>query len=114
MEVVHEIISTEATLILNPKSEHKRLINKVKKRIEGYITATKYVMVMYNISNELLQEAIKITPGKKSPTITNLDSMTGKAVSSLVRKNEISEKMDALQEVGASDILVLELKNSRM
>ena len=111
---MHDILGTEATLILNPNSEHKELVNKVKKRIEGYITATKYVMVMYNISNELLQDAVKITPGKKSPTITNLDAGSGKAVSSLVKKKEVSEKMDALQEVGATDILVLELKNSRM
>ncbi len=71
-------------------------------------------MVMYNILNELMEEAIKITPGKKSPTITNLNCGTTKAVSSLVLKKEVSDKMDALQEVGATDILVLELQNSRM
>jgi len=114
LEVVHDILSTEATLISNPNSEHKELITKLRKRIEGYITATKYVMVMYNIANELMPEAIKITPGKKSPTITNLECGNTKAVSSLVLKKEVSDKMDALQEVGATDILVLELKNSRM
>jgi ATP phosphoribosyltransferase len=114
LEVVHDILSTEATLISNPNSEHKELITKLRKRIEGYITATKYVMVMYNIANELMAEAIKITPGKKSPTITNLECGNTKAVSSLVLKKEVSDKMDALQEVGATDILVLELKNSRM
>lgn len=114
LEVVHGILSTEAILISNPNSEHKDLITKLQKRIEGYITATKYVMIMYNISNELMQEAIKITPGKKSPTITNLECGNNKAVSSLVLKKEVSDKMDALQEVGATDILILELKNSRM
>jgi len=114
LEVVHDILSTEAILISNPNSEHKDLITKLQKRIEGYITATKYVMIMYNISNELMQEAIKITPGKKSPTITNLECGNNKAVSSLVLKKEVSDKMDALQEVGATDILILELKNSRM
>lgn len=114
LEVVHDILSTQACLFSNPNSEHKELITKLRKRIEGYITATKYVMVMYNVSNDLLQEAIKITPGKKSPTITNLECGNTKAVSSLVLKKEISDKMDALEEVGATDILVLELKNSRM
>jgi ATP phosphoribosyltransferase len=114
LEVVHDIISTEATLISNPSSEHKELIMKIQKRVEGYILATKYVMIMYNIPNELMDAAIKITPGKKSPTITNLACGNNKAVSSLVRKKEVSDKMDALQEAGATDILVLELKNSRM
>ena len=71
-------------------------------------------MIMYNISNDLMQEAIKITPGKKSPTITNLECGDNKAVSSLVLKKEVSDKMDALQEVGATDILILNLQNSRM
>jgi len=65
LEVVHDILNTQATLISNPKTEHKDLIIKLQRRIEGYITATKYVMIMFNISNELMQEAIKVTPGKK-------------------------------------------------
>jgi len=114
LEVVHDILSTQATLISNPATKHQALINKLQKRLEGYITSTKYVMVMYNVSNELLDEAVKITPGKKSPTITTLQCGTTKAVSALILKKEVSEKMDALQDVGATDILVLELKNSRM
>eukprot|EP00536_Pseudo-nitzschia_multiseries_P006525 jgi/Psemu1/193280/e_gw1.139.13.1 len=114
LEVVHEILSTQATLISNPKTTHTDLITKLQKRLEGYITATKYVMIMYNVNNELMAEAIKITPGKKSPTITTLECGTTKAVSALVLKKEVNNKMDALHDVGATDILVLELKNSRM
>ena len=112
--MVHEILKTEAILIANPNSEHKELIDLIKLRIEGYITATKYVMLMYNVSDELLQKAVKITPGKKSPTITNLECGKVKAVSSLVLKKEVSAKMDALHEIGATDILALNLNNSRM
>mmetsp|Transcript_3401 Transcript_3401/g.9513 ORF Transcript_3401/g.9513 Transcript_3401/m.9513 type:complete len:296 (+) Transcript_3401:104-991(+) len=114
LEVVHDILSTQATLFSNPKTEHKDLINKLQKRLEGYITAIKYVMIMYNVSKDLMAEAIKITPGKKSPTITNLECGSTKSVSSLVLKKEVNDKMDALHDVGATDILVLELKNSRM
>ena len=114
LEVIHEILTTEAILISNPNSTHKDLVNLLKNRIEGYITATKYVMIVYNVGNELLEAAIKITPGKRSPTITSLECGTVKSVSSLVLKNEVSEKMDALQLAGATDILVLNLSNSRM
>jgi len=114
LEVVHDVLDTQATLIANPKTSHKELITKLQRRIEGYITSTKYVMVMYNISNDLMAQAIEITPGKKSPTITNLECGNLKAVSSLVLKKEVSEKMDALHDIGATDILVLDLKNSRM
>mmetsp|Transcript_7932 Transcript_7932/g.9204 ORF Transcript_7932/g.9204 Transcript_7932/m.9204 type:complete len:298 (-) Transcript_7932:317-1210(-) len=114
LEIVHDIFSTQAVLISNPNSEHKDLVSKLQRRIEGYITSTKYVMMMYNVTNEIFQDAIAITPGKKSPTVTSLECGKDKAVSVLILKKEVSEKMDALHEVGATDILVLELNNSRM
>lgn len=114
LEVVHEVLETEALLIANPNSTHKHLVELIKKRIEGFITATKYCLVMYNISEDLLPKALEISPGKKSPTITNLEAKGMKAVSSLVLMKEVSEKMDALHDIGATDILVLNLENSRM
>lgn len=114
LEVVADILSTQAILIANPNAEHQELVDLIKRRIDGYITATKYVMVMYNVSNDLLSQAVQITPGKRSPTITPLDDGLSKAVSSLVLKREASNKMDELHALGATDILVFELANSRM
>jgi len=114
LEVVTNILSTQAVLISNPNAEHKDLVDLIKRRLEGYLTATKYVMVVYNISNDLLEQAVLITPGKRSPTITALDDGTSKSVSSLVLKKDVSLKMDELHDIGASDILVLNLSNSRM
>lgn len=107
-------MSTQAILISNPQAEHKELVEKVKKRLDGYITATKYVMIVYNISEELLEKAMKITPGKRSPTVTSLDDGKSKSVSSLVLKKEVSDRMDELHDVGATDILVIALSNTRM
>jgi ATP phosphoribosyltransferase len=111
---VHVILATQAILIANPHSQHKDLVELLRRRIDGYITATKYVMIMYNVSIELLSKAVLVTPGKRSPTITNLDDGISKSVSALVAKKEISTKMDELHDLGATDILVLQLTNSRM
>jgi len=114
LEIICEILETESVLIKNPKSQHSDLADLIKRRIEGYITATKYLMILYNIPASLLEEACRVTPGKRSPTITGLDDPNFKSVSALVKKSEVSAVMDALTEVGASDILVLTLSNSRM
>ncbi len=111
---MHVILATQAILIANPHSQHKDLVELLRRRIDGYITATKYVMIMYNVSIELLSKAVLVTPGKRSPTITNLDDGISKSVSALVAKKEISTKMDELHDLGATDILVLQLTNSRM
>lgn len=109
-----EILSTQAILISNPHAEHGDLVDLIQRRIGGYITATKHVMIVYNISEELLSKATAITPGKRSPTVTTLDDGKSKSVSSLVLKKEVNNKMDQLHEIGATDILVLDLANSLM
>ena len=57
---------SEAILISNPNSKQVDIINLIKKRMEGYITATKFMMITYNISKSLLAKASAITPGKVS------------------------------------------------
>jgi len=104
----------QSQLIANPNTEHKDIVDLIKLRIEGHITAQKFIMISYNCSKDILNEAIAITPGKRSPTVTGLEDGNYKAVSSLVLKKEVSEKMDALHNIGATDILVFEISNSRM
>ena len=100
-------------MITNPNSKHKKIVDLLKHRIEGYITSKKFVMVSYNCSPDVLEAVTKITPGKRSPTITQLTD-GGHAVSSLVKKSEIVRVMDDLHNAGAQDILVFDLSNSRM
>ena len=101
-------------MIVNPNAEHRDLVDLIKRRLEGYITSTNFVMIVYNVSNVLLDEAIQITPGKRSPTITSLDDGESKSVSALVPKKNVNNIMDQLHDVGATDILVMNLANSRM
>jgi len=113
LEVVGTVLQTESILITNPDSKHKKIVELLKHRIEGYITSKKFVMVSYNCSADILDAVSSITPGKRSPTITALTD-GGHAVSSLVSKKEIVRVMDDLHAAGARDILVFELSNSRM
>lgn len=113
LEIVGTVLETESVLITNPNSKHKDIVELLKHRIEGYITAKKFVMVTYNCSVEVLEAVTKITPGKRSPTITNLTD-GGHAVSSLINKKDVVKIMDELHLAGARDILVFALSNSRM
>eukprot|EP00581_Thalassiosira_minuscula_P010266 CAMPEP_0183709964 /NCGR_PEP_ID=MMETSP0737-20130205/5878_1 /TAXON_ID=385413 /ORGANISM="Thalassiosira miniscula, Strain CCMP1093" /LENGTH=291 /DNA_ID=CAMNT_0025938185 /DNA_START=153 /DNA_END=1028 /DNA_ORIENTATION=+ len=113
LEIVATVLETESILITNPNTKHKDIVDLLKHRIEGYITSKKFVMVSYNCSKDVLEAVTKITPGKRSPTITQLTD-GGHAVSSLVKKSEIVKVMDDLSAAGAADILVFELSNSRM
>jgi len=114
LEIVGEIMETQSVLIASPSTRHQKLIETLIKRIEGFQTAQKYQMIQYNVQRSLLPKALEVTPGKRSPTISGLDEKDWVAVSSLILKKESSQIMDRLQEIGASDILLFALNNTRM
>lgn len=121
LEAVSTIMTTETVLIANPHSQSRELVELIRRRIAGYITATKYVMVAYNIRRSDLPIAKKITPGKLSPTISPLensghngDMAEWVAVSALVPRKDAASIMDALEAAGADSILLTALISSRM
>eukprot|EP01036_Dinobryon_divergens_P027609 gene27611-36411_t len=115
LEIVSEVLSSQALLIASKTSKHPAIVELIRKRIVGYMTATNYMMIQYNILRRLLPEAVKITPGKRSPTISSLDAdEDAVAVSALVLHKDSSNIMDKLEQIGATDILLFAINNSRM
>ncbi len=114
LEVVQEIMHTEAVLLMNPLTKNKKLIDLISKRLKGVITAKKYAMIEYNIKREKLAEGEKITPGQKAPTVLPLEDPDWVAVKSMILKSEANNMMDQLELVGASDILVSGIDNCRV
>ncbi|KKA30475.1 hypothetical protein TD95_000638 [Thielaviopsis punctulata] len=113
LTAIDTVVDTQAVLIksLNPSDE--KLVDKIAKRISGVITAQRYVLCQYNILSSLLPEAVKITPGKRAPTVTQLSDAGWISVSAMVEKKKIATVMDDLSDIGAKDILVLDIHNTR-
>ncbi|CAG8607583.1 5154_t:CDS:2 [Diversispora eburnea] len=111
---VSTIISSQAILICNKNPSNLSLVSKITSRIKGVIAAQKYVLVNYNIQRIHLEEAIKITPGRRAPAISPLEDNNWVEVQSLVSKCEVAEIMDKLEEIGAKDILIHEIDNCRV
>lgn len=112
------VLSTTAVLIKSRQADMARkdnfdVLEWLGARIRGYLAAKKHVLCQYNIPRAQLSKACVITPGKRAPTITALEEENWVAVSSMVVKKEIPRVMDELTEVGATDILVLDIINSR-
>mmetsp|Transcript_88161 Transcript_88161/g.176323 ORF Transcript_88161/g.176323 Transcript_88161/m.176323 type:complete len:310 (+) Transcript_88161:41-970(+) len=114
LEEVEVILKTEAVLLANKQSAHKATVALFQTRVEGYLTAMRYMMMSYNAPRDQLKAVLAITPGKRSPTVSPLEDGEWCAVSALVLKKGISEVMDRLQEAGATDILIYSITNSRM
>jgi len=113
LHAIATILETEAVLIRSTNSKHP-LINLITSRIAGVIAADKYVIVQYNILRSQLQEARRVTPGRRAPTVSPLEEENWVAVSVMVEKKRVAQVMDELVEIGAEDILVFNLDNCRV
>jgi len=115
LEVVSTIMSTETVLITkeNNPPNISSLVTKIAQRIEGYLIATKHVMVTYNVRACDIQKASDITPGMESPTVTPLKDKAWVSVSAIIKSSEAAKILDELTEIGARSILVMQLANSR-
>lgn len=113
LELIYTILETEAVLIANPKSKKDKLIETVRVRMLGYLTAMQYKMITYNIHVDKLVLAVEITPGRKSPTINTLTGSDFRSVTAMVERTNVSDIMDQLHEIGATDIVVFDIENCR-
>ena len=113
LKAIDTVVESTAVLIKSRKVSNEKLVDLIAARIRGVITAQRYVLCQYNIPRAKLPEASKITPGKRAPTVTSLDEPDWVAVSSMVERQRIATAMDELTGVGATDILVLTIANSR-
>ncbi|KAF4509729.1 hypothetical protein G6O67_003871 [Ophiocordyceps sinensis] len=113
LKAIDTVVESTAVLIQSRSPSNPDMIDLITSRIRGVITAQKYVLCQYNIERGRLPEARKITPGKRAATVTALDADDWVAISSMVEKKKIALVMDDLSRVGAHDILVLDIHNTR-
>lgn len=106
LEEVAVVMKSQTILIANPHSSHPELIEVLRKRIAGHLTANTWVMVTYNVERSRLQLAEKVTPGKCSPSILPLEDPDWVAVSALIRRSFAHNIMDELEALGAQDIIL--------
>jgi ATP phosphoribosyltransferase len=129
LKAIDTVVQSTAVLIKS-KNTKNELVDLIASRIRGVIgmslplffyisiinilvDAQKYVLCQYNIPRAQLVAATKITPGKRAPTVTALEEAEWVAISAMVEKKKIATVMDELTTVGATDILVLKIENTR-
>ena len=109
------ICESEAVLISHPGLDHQRGdVRQLLRRLEGVLVARTYVMVDYNVPEDLLEAACQITPGLEGPTVSPLAKDGWVAVRSMVPRKHSQRLMDDLYAAGARGILVTDLAACRL
>jgi ATP phosphoribosyltransferase len=108
------LLTSQAVLIQRAGAEQPARVEQLVRRLQGVIIARQYVLMDYDIPNELVEKAVAITPGIESPTVSPLHERGWSAVRSMVERKETNAVMDELWELGARGILVTTIHACRL
>ena len=84
------------------------------RRIQGILTAKSYVLIEYDVDQEHLADASKLTPGIEAPTVSQLSKPGWFAVKAMVSRKNVNAIIDHLEDVGAKGIIVSDLRTCRL
>ena len=107
------ILRSEAVLIRRSDASEVG-IDVLHRRIKGVVTAREYVLLDYDCPVDLVERAVRLTPGLESPTVSTLHDEAWCAVRSMVPRSQTNRIMDELYGLGARAILVTEITACRL
>ena len=108
------LLQSQAVLIRRTGEPSAPRVEQLVRRLQGVIIARQYVLMDYDISNDLVEKAVAITPGIESPTVSPLHTEGWSAVRSMVPRRDTNRIMDELWDLGARGILVTDIHACRL
>ena len=111
LKEVERVFESEAVLIANRNltDEEREILNELLFRIESERVSRGKKYLLMNIPTESLDEAVKILPAMRSPTVMPLAAEGWCSLHSVVDSADLWEKVRQLKAIGAEGILVLTL-----
>ena len=115
LEIVGEpILESEAVLVRRIGAASAPAVDQLVRRIQGVIIARRYVLMDYDVRDDLVDAAVRLTPGIESPTVSPLHEPGWVAVRAMVLRADTNRIMDELWELGARGILVTDIHACRL
>lgn len=110
---VEEVFYSEAALIAHQGLSADKLadIEKLKFRFSSIVNSRGYKYVLMNVPTKFVDQAVKILPGMRSPTILPLAAEGWCSLHAVISEGELWKKVEQLKAIGAEGILVLDLEN---
>ena len=111
LKEVERVFESEAVLIANKNlsAEDKELLDELLFRIESERVSRGKKYLLMNIPTASLEEAVKILPAMRSPTVMPLAADGWCSLHSVVDATDLWDKVRQLKAIGAEGILVLTL-----
>jgi ATP phosphoribosyltransferase len=108
------LLTSQAVLVQRKGATQSPQVQQLARRLQGVIIARQYVLMDYDIPDDLVEKAVAITPGIESPTVSPLHNKGWSAVRSMVERRKTNQVMDELWDLGARGILVTDIHACRL
>ena len=111
LKEVERVFESEAVLIANSQltAEEREVLDEILFRIESERVSRGKKYLLMNIPTSALDEAVKILPAMRSPTVMPLAAEGWCSLHSVVDAADLWSKVRQLKAIGAEGILVLTL-----
>lgn len=112
LKEVEKIVFSEAVVVANKNldEEKKKVWEQIKFRFNAVRDSHNMKYLLMNVPDERIEDAIRIIPAMRSPTILPLAQSGWSSMHSVVAEDVLWEKIEALKEIGAEGILVLSVE----
>ncbi len=111
LRIIDTVLESTTRLIANRDSfadpEKRSLMEELRLLILGAMNARGKVLIKFNVAEKRLEEAVKVLPSLKAPTLSKLHHEGYYAVESVVEKKGINLLIPELVKKGAEDIIEL-------
>jgi len=108
------VLESEAVLITRAGAPEPDGFEVFRRRIDGVMVARSYVMMDYDIPTDRVEQALPLTPGIESPTVSPLHREGWVAVRAMVPRVGAQRLMDELFDLGARGILLTDIHACRL
>ena len=111
LKEVEKVIHSEAVLIANPhlSPEKRAILDSLLFRIDAVTNSRGKKYILMNLPTDKVDEAIAILPAMRSPSVMPLADKSWCSLHSVVKADELWDKIERLKQIGAEGILVLDL-----
>jgi ATP phosphoribosyltransferase len=114
LETFGEIILDSEAVLVTRSGAVPDGFEVFRRRVEGVLVARSYVMMDYDIPSDRVTDAVRLTPGIESPTVSPLHREGWSAVRAMVPRAGAQRLMDELFDIGARGILVTDIHACRL
>jgi len=114
LETFGEVILESQAVLVTRGHDVPSGFEVFRRRLEGVLVARSYVMMDYDILEAHVSDAVALTPGIESPTVSPLHREGWVAVRAMVPRVGAQRLMDELFDIGARGILLTDIHACRL